>query len=81
MKKVSISQSNLISSGSAPWHHPGSSPSSLSSGGSVSPPGVDPSPSKAGSLAGILNTSYINVVPALYFDYFLLRIKILKSLN
>ncbi|GAB1864149.1 Neurabin-1 [Camponotus japonicus] len=52
VKKVSISQSNLISSAGAPWHHPGSSPSSLSSGGSVSPPGVDPSPSKAGSLAG-----------------------------
>ncbi|XP_011253665.2 uncharacterized protein LOC105249703 isoform X5 [Camponotus floridanus] len=51
VKKVSISQSNLISSAGAPWHHPGSSPSSLSSGGSVSPPGVDPSPSKAGSLA------------------------------
>ncbi|XP_070148783.1 uncharacterized protein Spn isoform X5 [Polyergus mexicanus] len=51
VKKVSISSSNLISSGSAPWHHPGSSPSSLSSGGSVSPPGVDPSSSKAGSLA------------------------------
>ncbi|XP_050461010.1 uncharacterized protein LOC126856506 isoform X4 [Cataglyphis hispanica] len=51
VKKVSISPSNLISSGSAPWHHPGSSPSSLSSGGSVSPPGVDPSLSKAGSLA------------------------------
>ncbi|CAL1678577.1 unnamed protein product [Lasius platythorax] len=52
VKKVSISPSNLIVSGGAPWHHPGSSPSSLSSGGSVSPPGVDPSPSKAGSLAG-----------------------------
>ncbi|XP_072763772.1 uncharacterized protein Spn isoform X2 [Anoplolepis gracilipes] len=50
VKKVSISPSNLISSGNAPWHHPGSSPSSLSSGGSISPPGVDPSSSKAGSL-------------------------------
>ncbi|XP_020297089.1 uncharacterized protein LOC109861724 isoform X2 [Pseudomyrmex gracilis] len=47
-KKVSIPPSNLITGGGAPWHHPGSSPSSLSSGGSVSPPGVDPSPSKAG---------------------------------
>ncbi|XP_018399386.1 PREDICTED: titin homolog isoform X2 [Cyphomyrmex costatus] len=43
VKKVSIPPSNLIASASAPWHHPGSSPSSLSSGGSVSPPGVDPS--------------------------------------
>ncbi|XP_018044273.1 PREDICTED: uncharacterized protein LOC108684453 isoform X2 [Atta colombica] len=43
VKKVSIPPSNLIGSASAPWHHPGSSPSSLSSGGSVSPPGVDPS--------------------------------------
>ncbi|XP_032663161.1 uncharacterized protein LOC116840489 isoform X2 [Odontomachus brunneus] len=51
VKKVSIPPSNLIGSGGAPWHHPGSSPSSLSSGGSVSPPAVDPSPSKAGSLA------------------------------
>ncbi|XP_029174637.1 uncharacterized protein LOC114943213 isoform X2 [Nylanderia fulva] len=50
VKKVSISPSNF-GAGGAPWHHPGSSPSSLSSGGSVSPPGVDPSPSKAGSLA------------------------------
>ncbi|XP_012542310.1 uncharacterized protein LOC105840095 isoform X4 [Monomorium pharaonis] len=47
VKKVSIPPSNLIGSGSAPWHHPGSSPSSLSSGGSVSPPGIDPSPLKA----------------------------------
>ncbi|XP_025154576.1 uncharacterized protein LOC105192037 isoform X3 [Harpegnathos saltator] len=51
VKKVSIPPSNLIGSGGAPWHHPGSSPSSLSSGGSVSPPAVDPSPSKAGSIA------------------------------
>lgn len=46
VKKVSIPPSNLIGSGGAPWHHPGSSPSSLSSGGSISPPGVDPSPLK-----------------------------------
>lgn len=45
VKKATIPSSNLISS-STPWHHPGSSPSSLSSGGSVSPPAVDPSPSK-----------------------------------
>ncbi|XP_026827273.1 microtubule-associated protein futsch isoform X2 [Ooceraea biroi] len=51
VKKVSIPPSNLIGSGGAPWHHPGSSPSSLSSGGSVSPPAIDPSPSKAGSIA------------------------------
>ncbi|XP_012225104.1 uncharacterized protein Spn isoform X4 [Linepithema humile] len=42
VKKVSIPPSNLIGSGGAPWHHPGSSPSSLSSGGSISPPGIDP---------------------------------------
>lgn len=52
MKKVAIPPSNLIGSGGAPWHHPGSSPSSLSSGGSVSPPGLDPSPLKAGGLPG-----------------------------
>ncbi|XP_033343372.1 uncharacterized protein LOC117230253 isoform X3 [Bombus vosnesenskii] len=46
VKKATIPSSNLIGSGSTPWHHPGSSPSSLSSGGSVSPPAVDPSPSK-----------------------------------
>lgn len=51
VKKVSIPPSNLISSASAPWHHPGSSPSSLSSGGSVSPPGVDPSSLK-GNITG-----------------------------
>ncbi|KOC65669.1 Neurabin-1 [Habropoda laboriosa] len=45
VKKATIPSSNLMS-GSTPWHHPGSSPSSLSSGGSVSPPAVDPSPSK-----------------------------------
>lgn len=78
MKKVSISPSNLISSGSAPWHHPGSSPSSLSSGGSVSPPGVDPSLSKAGSLAGTLDILHINVVPT--YTLFSLELK-LKSLN
>ncbi|XP_039312837.1 uncharacterized protein LOC105202232 isoform X3 [Solenopsis invicta] len=50
VKKVAIPPSNLIGSGGAPWHHPGSSPSSLSSGGSVSPPGLDPSPLKAGGL-------------------------------
>ncbi|XP_043528225.1 uncharacterized protein LOC122538322 isoform X5 [Frieseomelitta varia] len=44
VKKATIPSSNLV--GSTPWHHPGSSPSSLSSGGSVSPPAVDPSPSK-----------------------------------
>ncbi|XP_015171042.1 PREDICTED: neurabin-1 isoform X4 [Polistes dominula] len=49
VKKVTIPSANLISSSGAPWHHPGSSPSSLSSGGSVSPPAVDPSPSKTGS--------------------------------
>ncbi|KAK2583696.1 hypothetical protein KPH14_009620 [Odynerus spinipes] len=49
VKKVTIPSTNLISSSGAPWHHPGSSPSSLSSGGSVSPPAVDPSPSKTGS--------------------------------
>lgn len=46
VKKATIPSSNLV--GSTPWHHPGSSPSSLSSGGSVSPPAVDPSPSKTG---------------------------------
>ncbi|OAD60637.1 Neurabin-1 [Eufriesea mexicana] len=46
VKKATIPSSNLIGSSSTPWHHPGSSPSSLSSGGSVSPPAVDPSPSK-----------------------------------
>ncbi|XP_048510097.1 uncharacterized protein LOC105690282 isoform X3 [Athalia rosae] len=40
---------SLMGSGNTPWHHPGGSPSSLSSGGSVSPPGADPSPSKTGS--------------------------------
>ncbi|XP_076246868.1 protein phosphatase 1 regulatory subunit spinophilin isoform X2 [Calliopsis andreniformis] len=45
-KKVSIPSSNIIGSSATPWHHPGSSPSSLSSGGSVSPTAVDPSPSK-----------------------------------
>ncbi|XP_066586440.1 neurabin-1 isoform X2 [Prorops nasuta] len=44
-KKVASSSSNL-NSGTAPWYHPGSSPSSLSSGGSISPTAVDPSPSK-----------------------------------
>ncbi|XP_076752952.1 protein phosphatase 1 regulatory subunit spinophilin isoform X2 [Xylocopa sonorina] len=48
VKKATIPSSNLIGSSSTPWHHPGSSPSSLSSGGSVSPPAVDPSPSKTG---------------------------------
>nr|XP_031825939.1 uncharacterized protein LOC116424110 isoform X4 [Nomia melanderi] len=46
VKKVTIPSPNVIGSGGTPWHHPGSSPSSLSSGGSVSPPAVDPSPSK-----------------------------------
>lgn len=55
---MSIPPSNLITGGGAPWHHPGSSPSSLSSGGSVSPPGVDPSPSKAG-ITGIISEFYI----------------------
>lgn len=58
VKKVSIPPSNLIGSGSAPWHHPASSPSSLSSGGSVSPPAIDPSPSKTGSIAGNLDILY-----------------------
>ncbi|XP_035718945.1 uncharacterized protein LOC118440259 isoform X2 [Vespa mandarinia] len=49
VKKVTVPSANLISSSGAPWHHPGSSPSSLSSGGSVSPPAVDPSPSKTDS--------------------------------
>ncbi|XP_076167260.1 protein phosphatase 1 regulatory subunit spinophilin isoform X2 [Ptiloglossa arizonensis] len=48
VKKVTIPSSNIIGSSATPWHHPGSSPSSLSSGGSVSPPAVDPSPSKTG---------------------------------
>ncbi|XP_031825938.2 protein phosphatase 1 regulatory subunit spinophilin isoform X3 [Nomia melanderi] len=48
VKKVTIPSPNVIGSGGTPWHHPGSSPSSLSSGGSVSPPAVDPSPSKTG---------------------------------
>lgn len=55
VKKATIPSSNLIGSGSTPWHHPGSSPSSLSSGGSVSPPAVDPSPSKTG-IFGFCNT-------------------------
>ncbi|XP_076282695.1 protein phosphatase 1 regulatory subunit spinophilin isoform X5 [Lasioglossum baleicum] len=46
VKKVTVPSSNATGSGGTPWHHPGSSPSSLSSGGSVSPPAVDPSPSK-----------------------------------
>ncbi|XP_054014993.1 uncharacterized protein LOC128895960 isoform X2 [Hylaeus anthracinus] len=46
VKKVTIPSSNIIGNSATPWHHPGSSPSSLSSGGSVSPPAVDPSPSK-----------------------------------
>ncbi|XP_046753649.1 uncharacterized protein LOC124416534 isoform X2 [Diprion similis] len=49
VKKVAVPPQNLIGSGTAPWHHPGGSPSSLSSGGSISPPGADPSPSKTGS--------------------------------
>ncbi|XP_024937073.1 uncharacterized protein LOC107264152 isoform X2 [Cephus cinctus] len=49
VKKVTVPSQSLIGIGSAPWHHPGGSPSSLSSGGSISPPAVDPSPSKAGS--------------------------------
>ncbi|XP_043284871.1 uncharacterized protein Spn isoform X2 [Venturia canescens] len=48
-KKAAVPPPNLIGTGGTPWHHPGGSPSSLSSGGSVSPPAVDPSPSKAGS--------------------------------
>ncbi|XP_043258744.1 uncharacterized protein LOC122400979 isoform X2 [Colletes gigas] len=46
VKKVTIPSTNIIGNSATPWHHPGSSPSSLSSGGSVSPPAVDPSPSK-----------------------------------
>jgi len=64
VKKVSIPPANLIGSGGAPWHHPGSSPSSLSSGGSVSPPAIDPSPSKAGSVAGISHMYIINKLSA-----------------
>ncbi|XP_076636148.1 protein phosphatase 1 regulatory subunit spinophilin isoform X2 [Colletes latitarsis] len=48
VKKVTIPSTNIIGNSATPWHHPGSSPSSLSSGGSVSPPAVDPSPSKTG---------------------------------
>lgn len=50
VKKVTVPSPNVIGSGGTPWHHPGSSPSSLSSGGSVSPPAVDPSPSKTGNI-------------------------------
>ncbi|XP_018343123.1 PREDICTED: uncharacterized protein LOC108749099 isoform X3 [Trachymyrmex septentrionalis] len=64
VKKVSIPPSNLIGSASAPWHHPGSSPSSLSSGGSVSPPGVDPS-----SLKGIITDSSTVWLPAHLSDF------------
>ncbi|EGI65455.1 Neurabin-1 [Acromyrmex echinatior] len=64
VKKVSIPPSNLIGSASAPWHHPGSSPSSLSSGGSVSPPGVDPS-----SLKGNITDSSTVWLPAHLSDF------------
>ncbi|XP_057328130.1 uncharacterized protein LOC130669332 isoform X2 [Microplitis mediator] len=36
--------------GNTPWHHQGGSPSSLSSGGSISPTAIEPSPSKIGSV-------------------------------
>ncbi|XP_012270430.1 uncharacterized protein LOC105694386 isoform X2 [Orussus abietinus] len=49
VKKVAVPTPNLIGSGSTPWHHPGGSPSSLSSGGSVSPTAAEPSPSKTSS--------------------------------
>lgn len=50
VKIASVPVPTMSSSGNAPWHHQGGSPSSLSSGGSVSPTAVDPSPSKIGSL-------------------------------
>ncbi|XP_033209599.1 uncharacterized protein LOC117168224 isoform X3 [Belonocnema kinseyi] len=49
VKKVTIPSQTLMGAGNTPWHHPTGSPSSLSSGGSVSPTAVDPSPSKIGS--------------------------------
>lgn len=46
VKKVSAP----VPTGNTPWHHQGGSPSSLSSGGSISPTAVEPSPSKIGSV-------------------------------
>ncbi|XP_063976441.1 neurabin-1 isoform X1 [Diachasmimorpha longicaudata] len=46
VKKVSAP----VPTGNTPWHHQGGSPSSLSSGGSVSPTAVEPCPSKIGSV-------------------------------
>ena len=54
VKKVTIPSQTLMGAGNTPWHHPSGSPSSLSSGGSISPTAVDPSPSKIGS-AGTFN--------------------------
>lgn len=48
-KKVPIPTQTLMGAGHTPWHHPSGSPSSLSSGGSISPTAVDPSPSKSDS--------------------------------
>ncbi|XP_051174654.1 uncharacterized protein LOC127290233 isoform X4 [Leptopilina boulardi] len=48
-KKVPIPSQTLMGAGHTPWHHPSGSPSSLSSGGSISPTAVDPSPSKSDS--------------------------------
>ena len=53
VKKVTIPSQNLIGAGNTPWHHPSGSPSSLSSGGSISPTAVDPSPSKIGSAGNL----------------------------
>lgn len=44
-----IPTQTLMGAGHTPWHHPSGSPSSLSSGGSISPTAVDPSPSKSDS--------------------------------
>ncbi|XP_044007565.1 uncharacterized protein LOC122852063 isoform X2 [Aphidius gifuensis] len=49
VKKVSVPMLTGTS-GNTPWHHQAGSPSSLSSGGSISPTAVDPSPSKIGSV-------------------------------
>ncbi|XP_011301187.1 neurabin-1 isoform X2 [Fopius arisanus] len=46
VKKVSAP----VPTGNTPWHHQGGSPSSLSSGGSISPTAVEPCPSKIGSV-------------------------------
>lgn len=49
-QRVKIAPVPMPTAGNTPWHHQGGSPSSLSSGGSVSPTAVDPSPSKIGSV-------------------------------